>query len=94
MHDLHLWQQMQKANDEFEEFKEHLRRIKLLLFRLLATTCRLILSVVWYITVCTFPISYWAHSHYLNMTASRPFVIKATTVLRAFPCASPVLALR
>ena len=56
-HDVHLWQYMQKANNEFEELKKHLRCIKVLVFRLLVTSCRLILSVIWHITVCAFPIS-------------------------------------
>ena len=49
---------MQKANDEFEELKEHLRRIKVLMFRWLMTSCCLILSVVWHIIVCAFPIGH------------------------------------
>lgn len=65
---------MQIASDEFEEFKEHLRRIMVLLFRWLATGCHLILAVIWHITVCAFPNSYRPHFHYLSMSASRPLL--------------------
>jgi hypothetical protein len=60
-HDPYLWKRLQKAGDEFEEFKDHLRRIKTLTFNWLVTSYLLILFFTWCIIVRAFSASYRLH---------------------------------
>jgi hypothetical protein len=94
MYDLHLWRRLQKASDDFEEFKEHFRCIKGLMSNWLETSYRLILFFIWYIIVRAFSASYQSPFHHMKTSTPWSFVAKVVTLPRGLPGWTAALALR
>ena len=94
MYDPHLWRRLQKASDDFEEFKEHFRSIKALMSNWIETSYRLILFFTWYIIVRSFSASYRPPFHHMKTSTPWSFVVKVVTLPRGLPGWTAALALR